>query len=151
MNTKTFTADALKKQLTQYKDMRQCTLVIAYSGGLDSHVLLHSAAQINPRVRAIHVNHNLHDDAYLWESHCQRICADLHIPLQCITVNAKAKPGESPEAAARNARYQAFGHTMTQGDVLLTAHHQDDQAETLLLQLLRGAGLKGLSAMDNDC
>lgn len=128
------------------------TVVVGYSGGVDSHVLLHALASIKKdcpelHLSAVHVNHQLQSDAKVWESHCQKICDELQVPVKIIKVNAKKSEGESPEAAAREARYQAFSASLNKNNYLMTAHHQDDQAETVLLQLLRGAGLKGLSAM----
>ena len=125
---------------------------IAYSGGLDSHVLLHALTRqrellTGACLEAVHINHALSPNAKQWAEHCAQQCARLRIPLHQITVNARAGAGASPEAAARAARYQALAELLQAGDCLLTAHHQDDQAETLLLQLLRGAGPKGLAAM----
>ncbi len=124
---------------------------VAYSGGLDSHVLLHAMAELRAGhgavLQAVHVDHALHADSAQWAEHCQTVCAGLRIPCQTVRVHAKAESGASPEAAARRARYQALANLMEQGDYLLTAHHQDDQAETLLLQLLRGSGPHGLAAM----
>ncbi|NOX75686.1 MAG: tRNA lysidine(34) synthetase TilS [Gammaproteobacteria bacterium] len=125
---------------------------VAYSGGLDSHVLLHSLAAQRPlpggaELRAVHVNHRLSGHAADWAQHCEAQCIALGVPLQQLIVDARAEPGESPEAAARHARYRAIAELVQAGDCLLTAHHQDDQAETLLLQLLRGAGPRGLAAM----
>ncbi len=124
---------------------------IAYSGGVDSHVLLHLLATANDPelgiVSAIHIDHGLHADSERWAKHCAEVSANLAIEL----CNLKADVTESDElgmeAAARKARYQAFQQQLTDNDVLLTAQHQHDQAETLLLQLFRGAGPKGLSAM----
>ena len=124
---------------------------VAYSGGRDSHVLLHvlasSRRQLPGELRAIHVNHGLHPHAARWARHCQTVCGALSVPLTVVEVDARAGDGESPEAAARRARYQAFARLVTAGDCLLTAHHRDDQAETLLLQLLRGSGPHGLAGM----
>ncbi len=125
---------------------------VAYSGGLDSHVLLHAMAQLrqqNPglKVQAIHVHHGLSEHAEEWLQHCQNICAQLNIPLYCHYLKNKPDKGESVEAWARTERYQIFSQHLVEGDMLLTAHTQDDQAETVLLQLLRGAGPKGLAAM----
>ena len=125
-------------------------LHVGYSGGLDSHVLLHLMSRIRdqlPPVRAIHVHHGLQDQADAWTEHCRSVCAELDIPLAICHVDARPRKGEGPEAAARHARYQAYTSVMGQGESLLTAHHQDDQAETLLLQLFRGAGPAGLAAM----
>ncbi|MFZ5592982.1 MAG: tRNA lysidine(34) synthetase TilS [Pseudomonadota bacterium] len=126
---------------------------IAYSGGRDSTVLLHSIASLRPRLpdglelRAVHVDHGLSRHSHEWARHCDAVCAMLDIPCQTRRVDAKPQPGESPEAAARQARYQAVAALIEADDGLLTAHHQDDQAETVLLQLLRGAGPHGLAAM----
>jgi tRNA(Ile)-lysidine synthase len=124
---------------------------VALSGGLDSSVLLHAMHALTPRlgaaVRAVHVNHGLSPLAGDWAKSCLEFCSGLAIPLETLTVDARPHPGQSPEAWARQLRYQALEKLLQPGDVLLTAHHQDDQAETLLLQLLRGAGPRGLAAM----
>lgn len=124
-------------------------LWVAYSGGLDSHVLLHalSALELECALHAVHVNHGLNPQADSWAEHCEKVCAELGVHFVGLQVDAMPKRGESPEAAARNARYRAITELLQPGDHLCTAHHQDDQAETLLLQLLRGAGPKGLAAM----
>jgi tRNA(Ile)-lysidine synthase len=125
-------------------------LHIGFSGGVDSHVLLHLMASIRaqlPPISAIHVHHGLQVQADAWTAHCRAVCEELDIPLEIRHVDASPKRGEGPEAAARHARYRAFASVMGQGESLLTAHHQDDQAETLLLQLFRGAGPAGLAAM----
>lgn len=127
--------------------------VVAYSGGLDSHVLLHRVAallddeRLEKKIVAVHINHGLSVQAGQWTSHCAAQCEALGVLFHNINVDAKSVSGESPEAAARAARYRAFREFMQPGDCLLTAHHQDDQAETLLIQLLRGAGPRGLAAM----
>ncbi|MCB1735812.1 MAG: tRNA lysidine(34) synthetase TilS [Gammaproteobacteria bacterium] len=121
---------------------------VAYSGGLDSHVLLHALASRDyPGLHAIHVDHALHPDSLAWVDHCRRVCADLEVPYRSVCVDASPGQGESPEASARDARYAAFVGLMSPGDWLVTAQHRDDQMETVLLQLLRGAGPKGLAAM----
>lgn len=126
-------------------------LWIAYSGGCDSTVLLHLfhqlQSQLQIELRAIHINHSLSPFAEQWTEHCRQTCAALDVSLIALKVNAKPQPGESPEDVARRARYNAITQQLAAGDYLCTAHHQDDQAETLLLQLLRGAGPKGLAAM----
>ena len=125
--------------------------LVAYSGGLDSHVLLHALASIRSRLpaplRAIHVDHGLQPDSVDWSRHCAETCRQLGVPLEQRRLSLRPVPGESLEALAREARYRAIEEAMLPGEMLLTAHHQDDQAETLLLQLLRGAGLSGLAAM----
>jgi len=124
---------------------------VAFSGGMDSHVLLHAMAtcrkELNVDLRAVHVDHGLQTESQQWLSHCQIVCDELDISLTMLKVDATAARGESPEAAARNARYQAFADLIGEAEVVLTAQHCRDQAETLFLQLLRGAGPRGLSAM----
>ena len=123
---------------------------IAFSGGLDSTVLLHLLANharnhASPPLRALHIHHGLQSAADAWPAHCQSICDQLGIELQVIHV--QVTPGASLEQAARDARYAALGKVLGPGDILFTAQHRDDQAETLLFRLLRGAGLRGLAAM----
>jgi tRNA(Ile)-lysidine synthase len=127
-------------------------LVVGYSGGMDSHALLHGLATRRDRwperrLAAIYVDHGLQTASAVWGEHCGEICHELAIPFRVRRVNARPMPGESPEAAARRARYAAFAAELEPDAALLTAHHRDDQAETLLLQLLRGAGPHGLAAM----
>ncbi len=127
--------------------------IVAFSGGLDSMVLLHGLWTIANMhngaltFKAVHVNHGLQAEAADWVKHCEAVCYRFEIPFESINVEAQPAPGESPEAAARQARYAALRKQLQPGDCLLTAHHQDDQAETLLLQLLRGSGPMGLAAM----
>ena len=127
---------------------------LAYSGGCDSHVLVHAMAALQQQglpqsVHVLHINHGLQAQSNEWENHCQAVCEALSLPIEIIRVDATPQRGESPEEAARRARYAAFSNILQSDDGLLLAHHQDDQAETLMLQLLRGAGLKGLAAMPN--
>ncbi len=127
-------------------------LIVGYSGGMDSHVLLHALAHATASGRkgalsAIHVNHGLHADAGKWALHCEQVCRELDVPLETVEIRVTAKAKQGPEAAAREARYAAFEQRLQEADALLLAHHLDDQAETFLLQLLRGAGPAGLSAM----
>jgi len=126
-------------------------ICLAYSGGIDSHVLLHLLATANhpelSSIYAIHVDHGLHADSVQWAEHCADTAASLNIPFSCLKVEVKDIDLLGMEAAARAARYQALQQHLSPQDLLLTAQHQQDQAETLLLQLLRGAGPKGLSAM----
>ncbi|MFT5782414.1 MAG: tRNA(Ile)-lysidine synthase [Pseudomonas sp.] len=123
---------------------------VAFSGGLDSTVLLHILASLAqrealPTLRAIHVQHGLQAAAEAWPAHCQQVCAALGVPLLLREVQVQS--GASLEQAAREARYQAFVEVLAADELLLTAQHRDDQAETLLFRLLRGAGARGLSAM----
>lgn len=122
--------------------------VLAYSGGLDSTVLLHLLAGRVP-VRAVHVHHGLQAQADGWAQHCATQCTALNVPCTILRVEIPANNlrAQGMEAAARDARYAALAAELQAGDVLLTAQHANDQAETVLLQLLRGAGPKGLAAM----
>ncbi|MCF6355434.1 MAG: tRNA lysidine(34) synthetase TilS [Candidatus Polarisedimenticolaceae bacterium] len=125
--------------------------LIALSGGCDSVVLLHAMAAIRDELPAglvaVHINHGLQPDAPAWAAHCTQISQQLGIELIQIALDLQIAKGESLEAAARDARYRAIKAHVAAGDMLLTAQHQDDQAETLLLQLLRGSGPSGLAAM----
>ena len=121
-------------------------LWLGFSGGLDSHVLLHCLRE-NPKLHVVHVNHGLQAKAEEWAHRCHEVCREYDVPCTIITVTVDEASGKGPEAAARQARYNAFRSLLKKGDVLLTAQHRDDQVETFLLQLLRGAGAKGLSAM----
>ncbi len=144
-----FSPERLLPLLSSFAQCERCW--IAYSGGMDSEVLLHAASvlrdRIAPEVRAVHVDHGLHRDSASWAERCRERCECLGVPIRVLRVDAAAGRGESPEAAARAARYDALASLLVPGDLLLTAHHQDDQAETLLLALMRGSGLKGLAGM----
>ena len=124
-------------------------VVLALSGGVDSVTLLsilHELAPVlNFSLRAIHVNHGISVNAARWAEFCVRVCRNMHIPLQVVEVNIEPFKNEGLEGAARRARYQAL--TDVKADAIVLAHHRDDQAETLLLQMLRGAGMRGLAAM----
>jgi tRNA(Ile)-lysidine synthase len=127
-------------------------LCVALSGGLDSTVLLAALAAVrdlpgHPPLRAIHVDHGLHADSAVWSVHCARVAGTLGVPIAQVKVDARPAPGDSPEAAARNARYAALAATLAGDEVLLTAHHADDQLETILLQWLRGGGLRAVAGM----
>src|SRR5262245_46217380 len=162
--------------LFRYLKTRQINrLCLAYSGGLDSHTLLHVLHTLldalpvlsfgaskgegdligegdrNPAfsLRAVHVNHGLSPNADAWSSHCQRVCQALNVPCLiknvAVSISRQTQGGGSMEEIARVARYQAFAEVLEEGECLLMAHTQDDQAETVLQQLFRGAGVKGLS------
>jgi tRNA(Ile)-lysidine synthase len=125
-------------------------LLVALSGGRDSSCLLAALAQGRPRalpLRAVHVDHGLQAAAGAMRDASAALCRRFAVPLEVVRALVDLEGGVSLEAAARAARYRAFASVMKPGECLLTAHHALDQAETLLLQLLRGAGLKGLSAM----
>ena len=125
-------------------------LAIAYSGGADSTALLLAACAWRPgQVSAIHVHHGLQVAADTFAAHCSAVCAGLGVPLHIARVDARHQSGESPEDAARKARYSALadGARALGLPAVLLGQHADDQVETLLLALSRGAGLAGLSAM----
>jgi tRNA(Ile)-lysidine synthase len=127
-------------------------LVVALSGGPDSAALLAAMAALGKNfrdlpLRAVHIDHGLQAAAADFRKNAQALCDELEIPLSIVAVEVSAAPGASLEAAARDARYAALASQLKAGECLLTAHHRQDQAETLLLQALRGAGLKGMSAM----
>lgn len=125
--------------------------LIGYSGGMDSHVLLYSLHALSDKlqadIRAVHVNHGLSNNAPDWEAHCRSVCNTLDIELLVVTIDARSPKGESPESWARYRRYTELAEHLREGEVLLTAHHKNDQVETLLLQLFRGCGPDGLAAM----
>jgi tRNA(Ile)-lysidine synthase len=130
-----------------FPDVAVC---VAFSGGTDSTALL-AALALAPRsrlrLRAVHVHHGLHPDASRWSAHCRRVARNLRAPLKVLRVEVARRRGASLEAQARAARYAALACELHAGEVLLTAHHADDQLETVFLQLLRGAGVAGLAAM----
>jgi tRNA(Ile)-lysidine synthase len=122
-------------------------IAVGLSGGIDSVVLLHllrHGLRISPkRISAIHVNHQISAHAGAWASQCRRYCRELGVRLK--VANVEIRRGNSTEAAARDARYAVFASG--ESEVIALAHNRDDQAETILLQLLRGAGPRGLSGM----
>lgn len=125
-------------------------VLVALSGGVDSTALLSALAAGPPKalsIRAIHVNHGLHPNAPQWAQACRALARTLAVPLQVMTTKVARTSGVSLEAAAREARYGALARALESGEFLLTAHHEDDQLETVLLQLFRGAGVAGLAAM----
>lgn len=143
--------ERLRRQAQAPSPKRYC---IAFSGGLDSRVLLQAMAELGPQIgdtgislRVFHVDHGLSPMSRGWSQACEKAAGELGLEYHGLRVDAGPAAGESPEAAARKARYGALAAAMEPGDWLLLAHHQDDQAETLLLQLLRGAGPRGLAAM----
>ncbi|MDD2919307.1 tRNA lysidine(34) synthetase TilS [Rhodoferax sp.] len=127
-------------------------LAVAYSGGADSTALLLACARQWPgQLVAVHVHHGLQAAGDDFERHCRAFCDNLQVPLMVQKVDARHAPGQSPEAAARQARYNAIGALAQRGpaafQTIAVAQHADDQVETLLLALSRGAGLPGMSAM----
>ena len=125
-------------------------LCVAFSGGADSTALLAAlrALRHQPRaLRAVHVDHGLHPDSRSWGERALEVARALSVPCEVLEARVTRTRGESPEARARAARYRLLAGTLRPGEVLLTAHHEDDQLETVLLMLLRGAGVAGLAAM----
>ncbi len=128
-------------------------IYIAYSGGVDSHVLLHLFAgdnAIKDKITAVYIDHGLQAQSAAWGRHCRQIAESLHVNFRSIKVNAKPTNRQSTEESARNARYAALTQLLSENDVLLLAQHREDQMETLLLQLFRGAGIEGLAAMPTE-
>lgn len=131
------------------EEVGETSLIVAYSGGPDSTALLHALAMRTPRpaLRALHVDHGLHAESGVWALHCRRFCESLDVPFEAIRVTVDLTRGEGVEAAARRARLAAFAAALKPGERLVLAHHRDDQVETVLLKLLRGAGPEGLAGM----
>ena len=130
--------------------------VVAFSGGADSLALLHAFTAVRarghaPNLHAIHVDHHLHQDSTRWARHCMGICRRLSVELTVLDAHVKeSDAARSDEGTARAMRYRAFEHTLESGDVLCTAHSEDDHVETVLLNLLRGAGPRGLAGIPHD-
>jgi tRNA(Ile)-lysidine synthase len=139
--------ERLARLLPGFPDAPVC---VALSGGVDSTALLAALAAPRTdrlRLRAVHINHGLHPNAARWSAHCRRLARQLAIPLRVLPVTVERGRGASLEEAARAARYRRLAQELKPGEALLTAHTQDDQLETVLLQLFRGCGLAGLAAM----
>ena len=137
----------LRQQLAELE--RACDpsgLAVAFSGGIDSRVLLEGChrLELGLPLRALHVDHGLQAESSSWAQHCRKAAGALGIDFEVASVTVHADAGQSVEAAAREARYAALGALLSPGEMLLTAHHEDDQLETVLLRLVRGAGVRGL-------
>jgi len=148
-----FNPDVLLRQLTELSEIAPAPAryVIAFSGGLDSAVLLHALAASRAAhkvpVVAVHVNHGLHAESASWAGHCQAFANELEIEFHGLQVDVDRQSGMGLEAAAREVRYAALRSLVQPNDWLLSAHHKDDQAETLLLNLMRGSGPAGLAGI----
>jgi tRNA(Ile)-lysidine synthase len=146
-----FNTDLLLRSLLDLQgEVTPRRYLVGFSGGLDSTVLTHALRQAPvPRapILAVHVNHGMQPDAGAWEEHCRRVAAALDVEFVARAVAVAGDRGFGLEAAAREARYTAIRTLMQEGDVLLSAHHEDDQAETLLLNLMRGSGVAGLAGI----
>lgn len=137
----------LARQLSSFPTARR--IWVAYSGGLDSSALLHAVAQVKPpnvELSAIHVHHGLSVNADAWAEHCREVCQDLSLTCLVERVSLDLQ-GKSLEQVAREARYAVFAKYLCAGDVLLMAHHADDQAETVLMRLMRGGDSTLLSGI----
>jgi tRNA(Ile)-lysidine synthase len=137
----------LREFLPGFPDRELC---VAFSGGADSTALLAALAGLRPRahaLRAVHVDHGLHADSGSWAARSVEVARGLSVPCEVLEAKVVRARGESPEASARAARYRLLAGALRSGEVLVTAHHEDDQLETVLLMLLRGAGVAGLAAM----
>lgn len=151
------TLSAVQLQLNQFLATHLKSgqhLLLALSGGLDSCVLLHLLANakssLGVNLSAMHVHHGLSSNADAWASFCEQQCQHLQVPLQIAHVQVEKNSNLGVEAAARRLRYEALFNAVAAKappDFIVTAHHEDDQAETLVLQLMRGAGVKGLASM----
>lgn len=144
-------SNALARWLAAQHSPLHARWAIAFSGGRDSTVLLHALSQLidTAQLAALHVHHGLQNTADEWQQHCRDLCAQLNIPFFTRNISVPRDSGLGIEAAARQARYAALVEMAREArcDVLLTAHHADDQVESVLLQLLRGTGLAGASGM----
>jgi tRNA(Ile)-lysidine synthase len=130
------------------------TVSVAFSGGLDSTVLLHLLSQhelakpLKKHLYAHYIDHGLQAISLDWKAHCQQICESFQVPFKSSVIEIETRQRQGIESVARKLRYQALSAQLPcTDDVLVTGHHQRDQAETLLLNLVRGAGVAGLSAM----
>jgi tRNA(Ile)-lysidine synthase len=157
LSVQAFFEEALQQNAQGFlldKNKQTRALCVAYSGGLDSTVLLELAYtycnKANIPLYAVHVNHGISAYADDWQKHCQAQCLKRNIPFYSESLNVKKLPQQSLEALARDARYQVLDKYAGVDKIVLLAQHQNDQAETLLIQLKRGAGVKGLSAMPHS-
>jgi tRNA(Ile)-lysidine synthase len=144
-----FTREKLLERLAalEYRADRPARYVIAFSGGLDSSVLAHALAGADLPVVAVHIDHGLQPEAADWSRHCAEFAASLGIGFRSHRVEVRLESGKGPEASARDARYNALLDELDPGDWLLSAHHREDQAETLLLNLVRGSGPAGIAGI----
>ena len=147
-----FSLDVLNKSLT---NARKCkNLIVGFSGGIDSSVLLHGVLLLSQKgllrshIKAIHINHGINESCNEWELFCSRVCSEYKIHLEIKTLASFHKlPEGINEELLRKERYRAFNSSLDSDSGLLLAHHKDDQLETLLLRLNRGAGVRGLSGI----
>lgn len=149
----TFTREGLCRKLAGLAELAGSPqrIVVAFSGGLDSTVLLHALATTasipEATLLAVHVNHGLHEDSDDWLRDCEAVAAEWGVDFEGVAAFVDRGSGQGPEASARQARYGALRRYLGRGDWLISAHHRDDQAETLLLNLMRGSGPSGLAGI----
>jgi tRNA(Ile)-lysidine synthase len=149
----TFSAGILRRQLGEFQAVagKPSRYVVAFSGGLDSTVLLHALvslqAELGIPIVAVHVDHGLHEDSGAWNAHCEELAGKLGVEYRCRSVIVQQESGKGPEASARDARYTALHAELEYDDWLLSAHHREDQAETLMLNLVRGSGPAGIAGI----
>jgi len=149
----TLNTGILRQQLAELETVagKPSRYVIAFSGGLDSTVLLHAFVSLREELEipllAIHVDHGLQEDSGAWSDHCREVAQELGVDYRCRAVTVQLESGKGPEASAREARYTALHGELSYNDWLLSAHHREDQAETLLLNLIRGSGLAGMAGI----
>jgi len=149
----TLDAGILRRQLENLEvaASKPSRYVVAFSGGLDSTVLLHALVATQGGLRipvlAIHIDHGLQEESVSWPEHCRKTAEELGVEYLCRSVNVQFESGKGPEASAREARYGALYAELEHGDWLLSAHHREDQAETLLLNLVRGSGPAGIAGI----
>lgn len=147
-----FDSEALSQVLFEQLGFSSHTdFAVAYSGGCDSHVLLHAMSELrshnNFKLTALHFDHNLMPQSSDWARHCEKVCKQLDIAFISERQELIKKPEQNIEAQARHSRYQWFEQVVANGQVLITAHHANDQAETVLLNLLRGGSVDSLTGI----
>jgi len=144
-----FTRERLLEQLASFEPHagRPSRYLVAFSGGLDSSVLAHALAGADVPVVAVHIDHALQAESGDWARHCEAFAASLGIEFRSHRIEVELESGKGPEASARDARYTALHSEVHSGDWLLSAHHREDQAETLLLNLVRGSGPAGIAGI----
>ena len=142
--------ETLKRQIQGYNIK---TICVSLSGGVDSIVLLHALNTVLDKdfsIRAIHINHNLYEGSQSWADFCQKTCDQIQIQIDIHSVKVNTTEGFGIEAAARKARYHKLQESIQEGEWLMTAHHQDDQLETILLRMARGTGVEGLQGIQKQ-
>ena len=136
---------SLQSFFSSYQNLEK--FYVAFSGGIDSTVLLHAMHAAKLPIHAVHVNHHLQQESDAWQQHCEEVCKRLSVPITVQHAQIEKVSQKSLEESARDTRYALLEELLDVNSAIVTAHHQDDLAETILLQLLRGAGPAGLAAM----